>query len=163
MKKISFLQFFALFIFSILMISCESHEQKADPYVQSKYRMKIVKDEKSKKHAKNVSLPKVEKPISTIGAPNEWLKFKLDTESKIGANERKITKLKALPNSSSKELRQLESLEKINNDLRTQLAIFNEEVTVKWENFKTSINFDINKINIELEEISSNNSDSKTK
>lgn len=154
MKNTSIVQISAFVLFSIVFPSCESHEKKADRYVQSKYRIQIEKKSKSTKFVKPIV--KIEKPVLKTESPNEWHKFKQETESKIIANENKIKELKLLPKPTSKTVRQLENLEKTNNNLRRQLAIFNAEVIAKWENFKTSMNYNVNRVSIELEEISSN-------
>jgi 3-methyladenine DNA glycosylase Tag len=87
-------------------------------------------------------------------APTEWQKFKIDMEKKIIANDQKIKSIKLNSTTTQKMTRQLNNLEEANNDLKIQLAIFNEEVIVKWQNFKTAMNHNVKKIGIEVEDIS---------
>lgn len=137
---------------TVVLISCESHEKKADDYIQSKNSLKVSKDETNDN--KDKGLNTVKKSGVKKEETSEWLQFKLLTEKKIASNESKIKKIKSNPLTTQKMVRQLAELEEANNDLKIQLALFNEEVIAKWENFKTSMNHDVNEIEIELRDLS---------
>ena len=143
--------------FSVLILfSCESHEQKADEVFQQ------VKEERmmSKDSAiidKALQPPEKTDPLKKIEYIDEWTKFKMETEKKIVANENLIKEIKTIPNASSKLLKEVTSLEQENNDLRKEMDVYKEEAKVMWENFKTKINYDVNKIGIDLKDIKINN------
>ena len=51
-------------------------------------------------------------------------------------------------------MNKLDNIEKDNNDLRRKIDEYDEEMKVKWENFKVKMNHDANEISIELKNIS---------
>ncbi len=145
------------YIVVTVLAACESHEQKADDAFENVKEQKLkMKDtvsiakESTPDSVKTESLKKAEHP-------DEWTKFKTETENKIAANEIKIKKIKGIPNANAKLMKQVMSLEKDNNDLRKEMDEYKEEVKVMWENFKTKINHDVNEISIELKDLTINN------
>ena len=88
--------------------------------------------------------------VKKIETPDEWTIFKLETEKKIRLNENKINKIKDLPNVNANLRRKLTKLEKDNNNLKSMLDEYNDEVKAKWEMFKVSMNHSANEIGIEL-------------
>ena len=139
------------------VISCESHEQKADEAFD------IVKKEKKSTNDTLLTIEDItaeEKKPEVIKEKEhltDWDKFKLETEKKIMINEDIIKEIKAKPKASSKLLKTMTSLEKDNNDLRKNMDQYKEEAKVMWENFKTKMNHDVNEIHIELKDIKLNN------
>jgi uncharacterized protein YlxW (UPF0749 family) len=71
-------------------------------------------------------------------------------EKKIQLNEKTIKEIRGLTDANTDLLKKLTNLEKANNDLRIKIAEYNEEVKVKWEKFKASLNQNVNEIDIEL-------------
>jgi len=141
---------------AIILISCESHEQKADEVFEH------VKEEKmmSKDSAiinKALLPPDKTDPLKKNEYVDEWTKFKMETEKKIVANENLIKEIKTIPNASAKLLKQVTSLEQDNNALRKEMDVYKEEAKLMWENFKTQINHDVNEIGIELKDIKLSN------
>lgn len=153
MKTLFTIKFLFLLTASILAVSCESHEKKADGYVRSKYSIKVDEGEKTTNIKKEVKPSEQKRTVKVL---NEWQQFKLDTEKKIHLNEKEIERLKSQAQTTQKMTRKLTDLEEANNDLKIQLNQFNEDVIVKWENFKTSMNHDVNEIGLELDDISTN-------
>ncbi len=146
------------YILVTVLAACESHEQKADDAFEKvkseKLKMKdtiIIMKDVVPNSTKIVQIKKVE-------APDEWTKFKTETEKKIMANEIKIKQIKSIPNTNSKVMKQLMRLEKDNNELRKNMDQYKEEAKVIWETFKIKINHDVNDINIELKDLTINNS-----
>lgn len=143
----------------MILVSCESHEQEKDNAFEQVKEEKMTANENI---SDSVIKEIVEEPKKLGSAmknenPDEWTKFKIDTEKKIRTNENKIKEIKGIPNADSKLLRTILSLEKDNNDLRKQMDEYHEEMKMKWENFKTKINHDVNEIGIELKDIKINN------
>lgn len=153
MKTLFTLKFLFLLTASVFVVSCESHEKKADGYVRSKYSIKVAEGDK-KATIHKVLNPSEKKRTENVKVMNEWELFKLETEKKIRLNEKEIERLKSHALTTQKMSRKLTDLEEANNDLKIQLKQFNEEVIVKWENFKTSMNHDVNEIGLELDDIS---------
>ncbi len=149
-----FSKFVLLLLTSVMICACESHEKKADAYVRSKYSIKVSKGENKQIKEKITPIAYLKKKSVKRIAPNEWQQFKIDMEKKISANDQKIKSIKLNSTTTQKMIRQLNNLEEANNDLKIQLAIFNEEVIVKWQNFKTAMNHNVKKIGIEVEDIS---------
>ena len=141
------------------VVSCESHEQKADEaFEMVKEEKKLTKDtlltiqDITVEEKKTDVVKEKEKEHLT-----EWDKFKSGTEKKILLNEDLIKEIKGKSNANAKLLKTMVSLEKDNNDLRKNMDQYKEEVKVMWENFKTKINHDVNEIHIELKDIKLNN------
>lgn len=141
----------------IILVSCESHEQIAGDAFE------IVKEEKMLSNdSADITKAMVQEPVKTQIVKinenmDEWTIFKIETEKKILTNEKKIKEIKNIHNANANLLRKVTNIEKGNNDLRNQMNDYNEEVKLKWETFKSTINHDVNEINIELKEISINN------
>lgn len=141
---------------AIILFSCESHEQKADEvFEQVKVERMMSKDTAIINKA--LQPPEKTDPLKKNEYIDEWTKFKMETERKIVANENLIKEIKTIPNASAKLLKEVTSLEQENNDLRKEMDVYKEEAKVLWENFKTQINHDVNKIGIDLKDIKINN------
>lgn len=133
------------------LVSCESHEQKADEAFEA------FKEDKSKLKDSNIIIKEViREPEKKNEVPDEWTKFRIETEKKIFINEKKITEIKNIPNTDSKLFRKVTSLEKDNNDLRHQLDQYNEEAKEKLEKFKWKINKNADEISMELKDLKAN-------
>ena len=143
----------------MILVSCESHEQNTDNAFEQVKEEKMISNENDSDSVIKEIIEEPKKLESTIKNenPDEWTKFKIETEKKIRANENKIKEIKGIPNADSKLLRTIISLEKDNNDLRKQMDEYFEEMKVKWENFKTKINHGVNEIGIQLKDIKINN------
>lgn len=141
----------------VILFSCKPKEQKVDD------AYKIVKKEKMLSNDSDVidnamfQEPVKTQLVKTNENMDEWTIFKIETEKKILTNEKKIKEIKDIPNTNANLLRKVSNLEKSNNELRNQMNDFNEEVKLKWETFKSTINHDVNEINIELKNLSINN------
>lgn len=159
-KNINFIsRIVAICTSAMILVSCQSHEQEPDQAFEQ------VKEEKmfSNKNDSDSIIKKIIKEPKKLESAlknenlDEWTTFKMETEKKIRSNENKIKEIKSTPNTDSKLLRAVINLEKDNNDLRKQMDEYKEEMKVKWENFKTKMNHDINEIGIELKDIKINN------
>ncbi len=156
-KRNSILRILSFCFFTAALLSCESHEQKADDaFEHVKEEKKIAKDSFTTKQEipKETKLPEPAKKVETL---DDWSKFKMDLEKKILTNETNVKTLKELPGASSKTLRKVSNLEQENNELRNQLEQYTEDAKVRLEKFKTQTNHDVNQIGIELKDILVNN------
>ena len=131
-----------------IFVSCESHEQKADDAFESFKENKMMS-------ADGMTLEKatVEKKSDNT---DEWSVFKLETEKKIIVNEKLIKNIRSSSESNAGLLKKATSIEKENNDIRKQMEEYKEEEKLKWENFKSTMNHDVNKINIQLKDLKIN-------
>jgi hypothetical protein len=143
--------------YTLALVACESHEQKADDAFEQ------VKEEKSTINSSPIISNKIIEEPKKAELPkknensDEWSVFKSEMEKKILVNENKIKALKKTPDASTKLLRKITGLEDDNNNLRKQMDEYHEEMKMKWENFKLKINHDVNEINIELKDMVVNN------
>lgn len=138
------------------LFSCVSHEQKADEAFDMVKKEKMLSNDnyifsKDKNQDSNKLV------IKQIQNLDEWAKFKIEMEKRLVINDKKIKELKIIHNSNSNIIRKAESLEKDNNEIRKQISEYQEEVKLKWENFKAKMNYDVNEIVIELKDITINN------
>lgn len=143
-------------LFIILITSCGSRVQKPDDAFDlvKKERMMSVDSSFVSKEVIQASM-KTE-PVKKIETPDEWTIFRLETEKKIRLNENQIKKIKELPDVNANSRRKLSKLEKDNNNLKSMLDEYNDEVKAKWEMFKVSINHSANEIGIELNALKTN-------
>lgn len=146
-------------LFVVIMVSCDSHEEETDNAFEQVKEEKMISNENDSDSVIQEIIEEPKKLVSAMKTKklDDWTKFKLETEKKISGNENKIQNIKNIPNVDFKLLRKIASLEKDNNELRIQMDKFNLEVKMKWENFKTTINHDVNEIEIELKDLAKNN------
>jgi len=157
-KKLNFpAKLISVFSLVVILASCESREQKPDDAFEHVKEEKMISKDTTSVSKEIVDEPIKKEPIKKIENIDEWTKFKMETEKKIVANEKKIKQIKEIPNSNSKLLRKVTGLEQDNNDLRKQMDEYNEEVKLKWENFKMTMNHNVNEIDIELKDLTVNN------
>ncbi|MBI3235532.1 MAG: hypothetical protein HYZ42_16080 [Bacteroidetes bacterium] len=88
---------------------------------------------------------------------DEWSLFQLETEKKIEANKATIKAMRELPNAGDKLIKRITKLERDNNALMREMDEYKEDVKVRWENFKLTLNHDVNQIQIELKDLSVKN------
>ena len=141
----------------MILVSCASHGQKGDAAFERVKEEKMLPKDSNAISKEIIVEPKKIEPIKKNETQDEWTRFKIETEKKIISNENKIKAIKITPNTNAKLLRKVTSLEKDNNDLRRQMDEYKEEVKAKWENFKATMNHDINEIDIELKDMTVNN------
>lgn len=141
----------------ILVISCESHEQKAD------HAFELVKEEKMMfPDSANIDQEIIEEPTKVAFVKknetlDEWNIFRVEVEKKIRTNELAIKEIKNMSNADLKLLKKMTSIEQDNNDVIKKMDEYKEEEKVRWENFKTTINHNTQEISIELKDIKLNN------
>jgi hypothetical protein len=138
------------------IVACESHIQGADDAFDQ------VKEEKSKIQSSPTTTQDVKKEpvklelVTVTQAVDEWTVFKISIEKKISLNELKIKELKASPDANSKLLKKIAALEEDNRNILKEMNDYNEEVKLKWETFKATVNHTIKEIDIEISGISKN-------
>ncbi|MBC7384046.1 MAG: hypothetical protein H7296_13850 [Bacteroidia bacterium] len=144
-------------LLSIIFISCESHEQKADAFDRFKDAKSTAVD--TIIIVKEVpSTPKKPKTIIINECASEWLKYKNETEKKIKENEEILLTLRDKNNQEGKNQKfekNISKLEDKNNDLRKKLEKFNDEFNKNLEKLKETVSEESNEIVMGLKEIGS--------
>lgn len=150
--KVNFISIIITGCLSVMIItSCGSHVKKTDDaFDRVKKERMMSSDSSFVSEAVIQESMKTELPMKKIETPDEWTKFKLETERKIRQNENKIKEIRGLPDINASLRRKVTNLEKVNNDLKIRMEQYKEEVKVKWEMFQASMNHNVNEINIEL-------------
>ncbi|OFX20921.1 MAG: hypothetical protein A2033_19615 [Bacteroidetes bacterium GWA2_31_9] len=138
------------------LFSCVSHEQKADEAFDMVKKEKMLSNE-NYIFSKDENQDSNKLVIKQIQNLDEWAKFKIEMEKKLVINDKKIKELKVIHNSNQNLIRRAENLEEDNNEIRKQMSEYQAEVKLKWENFKTKMNYDVSEIVIELKDIAINN------
>lgn len=139
-----------------LLLSCQSHEQKADSAFE------ILKHEKEFSHDSLLIQSELDLQATTTEVVHkavimsEWELFKNNFEKKTNANDQKIHQLSKLNGVSDRTQKRINNLKQENNDLRKSLNEYREAEKVRWETFKTEMMHNINTIEIELKDISLN-------
>lgn len=140
----------------IILISCESHDQRPDNAFESFKQNKILT-----KDCVLVSqiTPQVPDKIE-IGhkkeIKNEWEIFETEISKKILSNENKIKEMRDIPDANAKLIKKIASLEKKNNGMRRVIIDYPEEVRVKREEFKTNTREELKAIDVKLKELAVN-------
>jgi hypothetical protein len=145
------------FICLMFLSSCTQDGPKADDAFDRLKKEKLLTKDRVIIPEAPLAEPKKISVAKKVENLDEWTKFKTETESKITTNENKIKVLKGIPNSNAKLLKKIATIEKHNNDLRKQMDVYNEDVKMKWENFKAKMSHDVNEIDIDLKDLTINN------
>ncbi|MCK9411343.1 MAG: hypothetical protein M0Q53_03515 [Prolixibacteraceae bacterium] len=137
-------------LFVILITSCGSRVQKTDDAFDLVKKERMMADDSSFVSKEVIQASMKTEVVKKIETPDEWTIFRLETEKKIRQNENQIKKIMELPDVNANSRKKLSKLEKDNNNLKSMLDEYNDEVKAKWEMFKVSINHSANEIGIEL-------------
>lgn len=143
-------------LFVLLACSCQSPEKQADSAFDILKQKKEMRSDST--YLENIHNPETLTTtlIQKIEIQDEWQKFKTSSEKKISANDQKIDQITKMKNVTAKTIKQTSRLKTENNDFRRMLDNYKEEEKVRWENFKTSLDHDINTVEIELKDLSIN-------
>jgi hypothetical protein len=144
----------------LILYSCESHVKKADDDF-SLYKENKMQSQETISTTKEITQapkkidqePKRADQVRKNESPDEWTLFKRVTDKRIQANEKKIEALRNNPTENAKVLKKVSALEKDNNNLRSQMDEYNEKMKVSFDKFKTTINHDVDEIDIKLKDI----------
>jgi hypothetical protein len=134
---------------SMAMVSCQSHEQKADDAFTK------VKEGKILYADSEIALtePKTIEVIKKIEMLDDWSKFKIETEKRIAINEKKIRDIKGTPKADAKLFKKVSTSEQENTDLRRQINEYEEALNINLKEFKAKINQNMDAINSDLNDI----------
>lgn len=159
MKKLS--NFIAMImagcLFVNILVSCASHEQNPDNAYEIVKVEKMALGHETNNEKIIIEEPKKIESVKKSSCQDEWTLYKVEIDKKILSNENKVRLLKSMPDANAKMLRNVASLEKDNNGLKRMMDEYNEEIKVKWENFKTKMSHHVNEIDIELKDLAINN------
>ncbi len=133
-----------------LITSCGQRVQKPDDAFDLVKKERMMSNDSNFVSKEVIQASMKTEPVKKIETQDEWTVFRLETEKKIRLNETQIKKIKELPDISANSRKKLSKLEKDNNNLKSMLDEYNDEVKAKWEMFKVSINHSANEIGIEL-------------
>jgi hypothetical protein len=92
----------------------------------------------------------------------EYAKFKLESDQKITANEKRIAELKADTKKVKKETKEqyektIAALEEKNNLMKKKISEYKEEGDEKWQSFKREFNHDMDELCQALTDLTKNN------
>ncbi len=142
-----------------LLPACESHEKKVDDAFDREKKARVEYSDTATVYC-NPNVAEVTKVVMVTDTVSEWTLFKTAIEKKIYQSENRIRELKAADKQVQNQARyakQLTRLEQKNNDLRKRMNDYNEEVSIKWEKFKSGMNHDLDEVGIELRDVKINN------
>jgi chromosome segregation ATPase len=138
------------FLSAMIITSCGSRGQKPDDAFDRVKKVRMLSNDSSFTSDEVLKESMKREPVKNAEYQDEWTKYKNEMEKKIQLNEKTIKEIRGLTDANTDLLKKLTNLEKANNDLRIKIAEYNEEVKVKWEKFKASLNQNVNEIDIEL-------------
>lgn len=144
-------------LIAVIMTSCGSRQQKPDDAFDRVKQVRMLTNDSNFTSKEIIEESMKTEPVKKDEILDEWTKYKNEMEKKIQLNENKIKEIKGLPDANAGLLRKVTSLEKVNNDLRIKMDEYKEEVKVKWEMFKASMNHNVNEIEIELNVLKTDN------
>ncbi|MCK9639069.1 MAG: hypothetical protein M0R39_04095 [Prolixibacteraceae bacterium] len=139
-----------------LITSCGLRVQKPDDAFDLVKKERMRSDDSSFVSKEVIQASMKTEVVKKIETPDEWTIFRLETEKKIRLNENQIKKIKELPDVNTNSRKKLSKLEKDNNNLKSMLDEYNDEVKAKWEMFKVSMSHRANEIGIELNALKTN-------
>ncbi len=137
MKKLIYFLSVTTFLTAIVLIGCESTDQKEETT-----EIKVEAADTTKTNANTVT-------VKTATA-EEWKEFKTEAQLRISENEKKIAELKAKVQKPGKlfdEMREkkIKNLELKNKELRDRIANY-ETTQSDWEKFKQEFNHDMDEL-----------------
>ena len=140
-------------LLGIIITSCGSHVKKPDDAFDLVKKERMMSNDSSFVSKEIIQESMKTELVKKTEILDEWTKFKLETEKKIRLNEIKIKKIRDLTDLNGNLRRKLTKLEKDNDNLKSRLDEYNEEVKARWEMFKASISHSANEICIELDAV----------
>lgn len=107
----------------------------------------------------NLNVAEQDLEQAVIDSTNEYTRYKIESQAKLKANETKIAELKAGLKADKAEIRlkyekDLNDLEKKNQDLKVSIADYKESDVNKWEKFKETFNRDVDSLGKAISRIS---------
>jgi hypothetical protein len=141
-------------LLALFVSSCSSCVQKPDDAFDLLKKERMLSNDSNFVSEEIIMESMKTEPVKKkIESPDEWTRYKNELEMKIRQNENKINELKRLSEKNSTLLKKVKYIERDNANLLIEMDKYNEEVKLKWEMFKTSMNHKVNTIDIELDEI----------
>jgi len=140
-------------LLGLVITSCGSHFKKPDDAFDIVKKERMMLNDSSFVSKEIIQESMKTELVKKTEILDEWTKFKLETEKKIRLNEIKIRKIRDLTDINGNLRRKLTKLEKDNDNLKSRLDEYNEEVKARWEMFKASISHSANEIGIELDAV----------
>ena len=137
----------------IIISSCGSHVKKPDDAFDLVKKERMMSNDSGFVSKEIIQESMKTEQVKKTEVLDEWTKFKLETEKKIRLNENKIKKIRDLSDINGSLRKKLTKLEKDNNNLKSRMDEYNEEVKAKWEMFKASMSHNANEIGIELDAV----------
>jgi hypothetical protein len=152
--KINFISLCIKVCLLIILVSCESQEQKSNEAFDQFKEEKLMLKDCVLTNTDTFQRMKASLPVKVNECENEWTKFSCEIENKIILNENKIKKLKQTPNADIKLFKKIVRLEKDNDELNTQLNEYEKEVKENLKKFKEKVDLKLNDIDTQLKDIS---------
>ena len=137
-------------LFVLLISACGSHEEKADEAFDLVKKEKMMSADTTNLSEVIIQQPGGTDLLNRTVNLDEWAKYRIEIERKIHSNGNKIKAIKDISYTNDSLLLKITGLENENNYLIIKMDQFNEEVKLKREQFKVSMNQNLNKIRIEL-------------
>lgn len=138
---------------AIIITSCGLHVKKPDDAFDLVKKERMMSNDSSFVSKEIIQESMKTELVKKTEILDEWTKFKQETEKKIRLNEIKIKKIRYLTDINGNLRRKLSKLEKDNNNLKSRLNEYNEEVKARWEMFKASMSHNANEIGLELDAV----------
>lgn len=154
--KVNFISISINVCLLIILVSCESQEQKPNEAFDQFKVEKMMSKDCVLTHVDTFQPLKTSLPLKTNESLDEWSRFKSEIENKISLNENKIKKLKQTPDADIKLFKKIVRFEKENDELKIQLNEYEKEVKENLEKFKEKVDLKLSDITIQLKDISVN-------
>lgn len=152
--KVNFISLCLKVSLLIILVSCESQEQKSNEAFDQFKEEKLMLKDCVLTNVDMFQQMNTTAPLKTNESADDWIKFKIEIENKILLNKNKIKKLKQTPNADIKLFKKIVRLEKDNDDLKIQLNEYEFEVKENLKKFKEKIDVELNSIGTQLKDIS---------
>jgi predicted component of type VI protein secretion system len=92
----------------------------------------------------------------------EWQAFKDETNAAIAANETRIDELKVKIKKTGNSIddlyeKEIDALEKKNEELKVRMNTYKNDTDADWESFKREFKYDMNELGKSLKDLTVNN------
>lgn len=143
-------------LFSILIFSCQSTEKKTDhAFEDAKLSKKFTDDSLDMETEAELVPLLATKPMKAV-VVDSWINYSREIEKEIKANEKMIADLRTASGTNAKEFKKIASLEKINQELQSNLIEYKQKFEADLEKFKSEMKSDMIELEEDLEELSKN-------
>lgn len=141
-------------LFSLLIFSCQSTEEKTDhAFENAKLSKEFTDDSLDMETEAELAPLLATKPMKVV-VVDPWINYSKEIEKEIKANEKMIADLRIASGSNEKEFKKIASLEKSNQELQRKVLEYKQNLDADMEKFKSEMKSEMIGLEEDIKELS---------